>query len=432
MPYDPFAAALGDDTDLEDATTCGSNGVARSLDAANAHDIIVLDDLTEAPLSGTDVGATKSAATNNTNIAAKENIRKRQRMSAEATTAVRRKFDASKSLNLTPIPEKDGSNIKTVFVPVKNSFLALPLWPQFVAAWRGANFGKRTWVVLSSQSKWFSQMILTAIPKAKRETVTSMFHLAKNEFSLSLSKQRSVVRNLKSTAGNVDRLLAEDGDDSSESSDDGEDRFKHRVSDDTQSMVHLTIGEHTVECMNTQKQIVLSVNDDTVAFIRHWLLPLALKYATDVRPIMNMVRTKSQSSFEQTDSQTSEESKAKNLVPKWQHKVIWCPSKMAWLVKAKNVAKNIKHVKEFPVDTALRGTDFCQVRASQFRLAVAEWNNSDGSKPERIELAEGFADMEAQPMQTIMDDSDQMESTGTESGSQPSPIAHRWEMDAGL
>jgi hypothetical protein len=432
MPYDPFAAALGDDTDLEDATTCGSNGVARSLDAANAHDIIVLDDLTEAPLSGTDVGATKSAATSNTNIAAKENIRKRQRMSAEATPAVRRKFDASKSLNLTPIPEKDGSNIKTVFVPVKNSFLALPLWPQFVAAWRGANFGKRTWVVLSSQSKWFSQMILTAIPKAKRETVTSMFQLAKQEFNLSLSKQRRVVSNLKSTAGDMNRLLAEDGDDSSESSDDGEDRFKHKSTDDTQSMVHLTIGEYTVECMNTQKQIVLSVNDDTVAFIRHWLLPLALKYATDVRPIMNMVRTKSQSSFEQTDSQTSEESKAKNLVPKWQHKVIWCPSKMAWLVKAKNVAKNMKHVKEFPVDTALRGTDWRQARLSQFRLAVAEWNNSDASKRERIELAEGCADMEDQPMQTSMDDSDQMESTGTESGSQPSPIGHRWEMDAGL
>ena len=105
---------------------------------------------------------------------------------------------------------------------------------------------------------------------------------------------------------------------------------------------------------------------------------------------------------------------------------------MAWLVKAKNVAKNMKHVKEFPVDTALRGTDWRQARLSQFRLAVAEWNRSDASKRERIELAEGCADMEDQPMQTSMDDSGQMESTETESGSQPSPIGHRWEMDAGL
>ena len=449
MLRDPFADVLfGVATDL--------GGVACSLDAANAQDIIVVNDLEESPVPGTDVGASKAVATKKKNIAAQENIRKRKRPPAASKTPVRRKYDAEKHLVLTALPENDGANIKTVFVPThqkqKNTAstdasFALALWPQFDAAWRGANFGDRTWLVLSSQSPWFSKMIRTAIPKAKRDAVAGVFGLAKDEFTVSLSRRRiqDHDNNVKRATGDINTLLDVSDDDGSASCDDGDESStpcredgnqmktqSFRLSEDTPPLVQVTIGVHKVTCVNSMRQIVLCVNDDTVGFIRHWLLPLALNYATDVRPIMKMVRSQSQSTLEQQDSQTSEECKAKTVRPTFQNKIIWSPSKMAWLVKAKQVAKNTNHIKEFPVDTALRGTDFRQMKASQFRLAVAEWNKCDGSKSARIELAEGFGETDAPAMQTLIGESDQSDNNGTESGSQPSPIAHRWDMDDGL
>ena len=72
------------------------------------------------------------------------------------------------------------------------------------------------------------------------------------------------------------------------------------------------------------------------------------------------------------------------------------------------------------------------MKMSQFLLAVAEWNKADRSKLARIELEEGFGDTGAQAMQMITSESDGSEKIGTGSGTQPSPIAHRWDMDDGL
>ena len=191
MPYDPFAA-------LCEAAELG--GVACSLDAADAPDIIVLDGQQDSTFPGTDGGASEAVATQKKNTASPENPRKRKQPKAAAKTAARRKYDADKHLKLTPLPPQDGAHIKTVFVPIPpkkktrtastDASFALALWPQFGADWSGADFGDRTWLVLSSQSPWFSQMIRTAIPKAKREAVAGVFLLAKQEFSVGLSKKR--------------------------------------------------------------------------------------------------------------------------------------------------------------------------------------------------------------------------------------------------
>ena len=193
----------------------------------------------------------------------------------------------------------------------------------------------------------------------------------------------------------------------------------------------VTIGEHSVVCINDKRKIVLAVDDDTVNFIRHWLLPLVQKYVGNVAPVMKMVRSKSQDTLQQQDSQTSEESMPKKIATSsWQNKVIWSPSQIAWLVKAKNVAKDTKFIEQFPVDADLRGHRFSLTRDSQFLLAVAEWNKCDGSKRERIELPEGFGDAEAEFSSGLQPSA--MESLNTESGLHPSPMAHRWMTDDGM
>ena len=43
--------------------------------------------------------------------------------------------------------------------------------------------------------------------------------------------------------------------------------------------IEIVIGGFPLMCMNTQKQIVIKVDDSATEFIRHWLLPLAMESA---------------------------------------------------------------------------------------------------------------------------------------------------------
>ena len=135
-----------------------------------------------------------------------------------------------------------------------------------------------------------------------------------------------------------------------------------------------------------------------------------------------MVKKPSQDSLDQEDSQTTSESKNKKDVSSFQNKVIWSPAQHAWLVKAKKVPKKKEYIKVFPVDPNLLGTEFSQARTKQFRLAVQEWNMSDGSKRDRITLPEAFGDLHQK--ETTIDP--------TEHGSQPSLMTEKWHLDASL
>ena len=448
MPYDPFLAALDDADDIAEAAVpsilngvnCGSAGVARSLDAANAQDIIVLDDSQESPLSGTGVGTSKVAPRKKT-TAAKENKAKRKRETSPATHKSRRRRNVT-PYELTAIAAENGAAIKSVVVPMKKDAIeVVPLWPQFTVVWRGVSLKDRTWLVLSSQARWCQRMVKLVVPKATRETVATVCDLARAQFKTALIKKR----NEMNAQVAHDLQSSDESDADEESSDAGEESSKpftdkahemqtqpFRISNHTKPMVRVTIEAHTVVFVNVLKQVVVCVDDDTVAFIRHWLLPLARNYFGVVRPVLNMVaRSRSQHSLEQQDSQTSEESRPRRSFPTFQNKVIWSPAQHGWIVKAKKVGKNTGNlIGTFPVDRKLLGKDFSKARAAQFRLAVQEWNKYDGSKRDRIALPEAFCEPPLE--QTIPDDSDQRQSDGTDSGSQPSVMTDRWRLDDDL
>ena len=96
MSYDPFLAALEDtsDDDVEklptvgNAVKCDQAGLARSLDAANAHDVIVLDDPKESCLSDTDVGTAEAAPTETISTALNADIGKRKRNENQAARSL--------------------------------------------------------------------------------------------------------------------------------------------------------------------------------------------------------------------------------------------------------------------------------------------------------------------------------------------------------
>ena len=113
MSYDPFADVFGSEILRDDGSDGDLTGVARSLDAAHAQDIIVVDEVEESPTPDTDVGASE-AALKIQKAAPKKNARKRQRSPAEVAERPARKYDAEKHLLLTPVPAMQGADIKSV------------------------------------------------------------------------------------------------------------------------------------------------------------------------------------------------------------------------------------------------------------------------------------------------------------------------------
>ena len=177
------------------------------------------------------------------------------------------------------------------------------------------------------------------------------------------------------------------------------------------------------------------MNDDTVMFIRHWLLPLALKYNENVSPLQAMVSPASHDTLGEPDSQTSEPSSkdTKLRAAVWQNKIRFDLSQVAWQVKAKKVdeKKHPKWVEWWPVDTSLVGPQWIQSRDAQFRLAALEWNKVDGSKRTRIELSAEQILVAEGMMQKPEGESDQTDSLGTESDSPPS-LTQRGDADDSL
>ena len=151
MPYDPFADLSDAESHFENAAGGGPADMACSLDAANGHDTVVLDD------SEGDTALDKcKAAGAKTHTSKNKKVLKRKRTAAQPTSNRRRPYDADKHLLLNKISEAVVELVRCVFLPTKKGLEPLALWPQFTAAWRGVNFGNRTWIVLSAKSMWFA------------------------------------------------------------------------------------------------------------------------------------------------------------------------------------------------------------------------------------------------------------------------------------
>ena len=152
-------------------------------------------------------------------------------------------------------------------------------------------------------------MILKGVPKAKRDSIALVFEVAQKEIKACLSRLRQ-----KSFCFDVDDMCKDDASshDHSSSSPDSEEstqkkpkKKEFRVSRKTSVVVSVTTGEHCVDCLNNKRKIVLVVNDSTVRFILKWLLPLAQNYVGGSSSVMILMKSQSQNSSQQQDSQTS-------------------------------------------------------------------------------------------------------------------------------
>ena len=396
---DPFADALGDDIDSDFVST-GSD-VALSPDG-NTVQIVIdceepdLDKIEEAAMQGVESSAEEptlpeSSAQGRAKPKVAPQPKKRGLLAAQQKNS-RRKMDPTLQLKLTPVQAANGSDIRCIFVPQKKDGLeAIPLWPQFKADWRGARLGETTWLSVSTQSRWVYLMVNAITPKCVRDVCQHLFVAARSEFSACVTKARSQNRS-------VIHDDSENEDSDSDSDADMPDRKQ------TAAALNVTIGGYTVKCINTKRQILISVDDASVKFIRHWLLPLAQK------SVLSAVEKKSPLPVAKPLTETSVGFQfSANPMPNISGKVTWNPVKHAWRVRANKPCMKIEG--SFEVDSFLSAAAYHKVKSLEYRKAVDAWNKCDGSKRHRIKVATVLLEDHGETSEHLLEEA---------SGSQPS------------
>ena len=139
MMLDPFAAALGDESDgkfVASARMCRDNK-AHSQDSINEHKlaVIAIDD------DGSDHSPVDEAAMQGAEQLVALQASERERPTAKTATPEmkRRRIDLNQRLKLTPIEEKNGSSVVCLFVPrakVRSTAAALHNMFAFSEQWQ--------------------------------------------------------------------------------------------------------------------------------------------------------------------------------------------------------------------------------------------------------------------------------------------------------
>ena len=417
MRKNAFADALAADLDdeLGSEATLTMNGETPSLDASDAHSVGDSDDLSDEAET-----EASQAVTQANNIAAsatkgKRKLSPRQASGAQQRRATkhRRVLNHAALMKMNTLDQANGADIKCLFIPgkkAKDGQHAIPLLPQFDAQWRDADFGTRTWLVISTQSRWVQLLMKTQLrnnPTAA-DSRTACAHLCasvKLEFDACLHTQRCRLRakeildkekNERKSAGvlaSSDESSAENEDDSQETEKAQEiDRHQFRVDSQTTPYLQIDIGGSPVTCINTKKRVAVAVDTQVAGFISKWLMPLAEKSGRDVYLDHSASRT-TQIRALRLDHSTSRTSDASSgftftpvKTPNIKDKVYWIPSKRSWKVKAQKRVKDRPFTDMFVVDDGVTGEAFLTMKAEKYLLAVTEWDLGDKSTRSRIAI----------------------------------------------
>ena len=163
-----------------------------------------------------------------------------------------------------------------------------------------------------------------------------------------------------------------------------EDRPSHRQgrskTDVKRAIMEISIGGHTVICLNHATRMSLKVDDKTAAFITSWMLPVMRRVSALPCDVPGVKPT----ALSQAPSPDSKPTftLSSSPTPNFKDKVLWNPPKNRWellLKKPKGVCSE-----EFSVDPELATPAFVKQKLTVYRQAIKQWNLLDGSGRLRI------------------------------------------------
>ena len=363
---DPFAEALGSDVHTD------FDSVARRTMRNNEEMVIDcdepdLDAIEEAAMQGVESSAEKQTAAE-TQVAVRpcKVLAVRKRLAAQKKQP-RRAMDPTLQLKLKAVPDANASEIRCLLLTGKKGGQeAIPLWPQFIVEWRNADFGDRTWLSISTQSRWLHLMVNAISPKCARELCQYVIVAARSEFAACMTRARSPLK-----THNKDEIEHQGSDSDSDAD--------MPAALGTSAALNIEIGGYTVKCINTKRQMLIVNDEASLQFIRHWLLPLAHK------SIDSAIAKKLSLPEEKLPKEISGGFHfSANPMPNISNKVTWNPEQHAWRMKAKKPRMKMENF--YVVDWNLPSAAYHKIKSQQYQKAVDAWNQCDGSTRHRIKV----------------------------------------------
>ena len=260
-------------------------------------------------------------------------------------------------------------DVRCIFVEHANSMVPVPLWSQYIASWRDADFGDSKWIVVSNYERWVMQVVDTVTSKSVRQVAKAVTDKVKTEFATCLAKAR--------------RSPHHDNNPFKDDTDDDE-AVSNTPTRADQAVLEIDIGGFKVRCMNHALRMVMEMDDAAAKFISDWFVPL----------VRQVARSQGQEpSSPETDANDSPESLAEfhfsvSATPNLRDKVQWNPLQHSWeiLVKKPTRAAAVSNP-AFVVDPELSPVDYEEAKVASYHRAIAAWNSIDGTKRHRIPVA---------------------------------------------
>ena len=141
----------------------------------------------------------------------------------------------------------------------------------------------------------------------------------------------------------------------------------------------VSIGEHSLVCLNSSHKISLKLERPTIKFISEYMVALA-------RRVIQEVAVGGSLCPESVRSQAAFHFQA-SVTPNHRDKVTWDVTNSSWTVVWKIKGKKLKTT-SLPVDPKLSSEDFKAEKVRQYSCALALWNAEDVSARRKVPTAE--------------------------------------------
>jgi len=242
----------------------------------------------------------------------------------------------------------------------------VPLWNQYKASWRDADFADSNWIIVSNYERWVMQAVDAVTCRSVREVVKAFMDQFRTEFLTCLERARR--------PSQLDSPFDEDDTDDKAGQGSSIPSFKGSFL----ATMEINIGGFNVQCMNYAPRMVLKLDLATAKFISAWVIPLMRELARS--------QVQSPSSPETVASKSMDAfggfQFCASPTPHIRDKVQWNPMKHSWEILVKKAKVALPG--QFRVDPDLSAALYDEEKVAVYRRAVEAWNSMDGSARHRI------------------------------------------------
>ena len=294
--------------------------------------------------------------------------------SAKKDQTPSRVVNADKKCQIKPLRVCDVKEVRCVFIKhLIHGPLPIPLWGVYNVVWDVRDkLQDVSFIRVGTMEHWLQRLISALTRKPARALAKAFV----DSFQLTFKDRL-----------NNARLFSDEADDvfSNESPGGVENTcFLARVKKTKLAgIVKLSIGGHSVHCLNHATQALLKLDAGTIEFIASWVAPLVKELAERLGTDGSQPSHALNGGSSEVSSLATKFKFASPPTPNVRDKISWDPKRHAWHVFVRK-PKGTFDASDFKVNPDLRGNEYDAEKLAVYRRAVETWNRLDGTTRLRV------------------------------------------------